>query len=381
MNIYSKNKYFCSEIALSILFFGQIIFGSSYLLAQTTSPASSSLLFSSEENMQQDQVGQIKLQDFLLNPRLYSGDQSYIDLHYSQFAVLWDNHNIAAQIRIGPQSLRNAKLWAKDEQSQEFGVIEAYASYSSLNWGKLQMGLMPIEFSWEGQNREEALWFDRSYMYSEGWMSLRDYAIGQKINNGPFELRWFIHNGESFVSRSGTQNIQNEDSRFYFTSAFNYNFESNLVLSLSGQVGEYFEDSDVDKRKVRMANFFVYYPWYDYKLLLSGSVGDHKTDDESEVTQFANVFFDINYYWNKKWSNKVRVEHYDPDHFIDNNEMQKYVLALVYELADESLLSSNQNQISSSNSNIELAYVHENEDSEVKDRSLYLSWKIQSILN
>ena len=107
------------------------------------------------------------------------------DIGESLVSFLWQKEaKLSGIIQLGSQRLINTPKIFQDIVMDELGIYEAYAQYHGA-YGKLRVGLIPIEFGVEGRTQGASIRFlKESYFFTKNcgveglWIELFDSAPG-----------------------------------------------------------------------------------------------------------------------------------------------------------------------------------------------------------
>ena len=175
-------------------------------------------------------LGEFSIDEIVLNTSYEYTDprQSRFSLDGSLMSVKWEKQNeLSVTIGLGPLSLLNTSLFM-NESEHDFGLIEAKAKYWG-PYGQVEMGLLPIKFSLEGQLKESERFFYRGLAFEKKLIALRDFGIAYSIKHSYFYTRLMVHNGES--------KTENPDGRVFYSA--NWGWQSRKFdLGISAQTGQ-----------------------------------------------------------------------------------------------------------------------------------------------
>ncbi|MCB0412467.1 MAG: hypothetical protein KDD22_08070, partial [Bdellovibrionales bacterium] len=111
----------------------------------------------SRENLGRLSMEEVLVQPYFLSQERGEGGFSWGD---SQAALRWEmEQTLSAHFRIGDLSLLNRQsFYDPTPERGSFGMIEAYGQWNS-PYGRFRMGLIPLEYSAEGELGESELYF------------------------------------------------------------------------------------------------------------------------------------------------------------------------------------------------------------------------------
>ncbi|MCB0357775.1 MAG: hypothetical protein KDD40_12235, partial [Bdellovibrionales bacterium] len=111
-----------------------------------------------------EKLGTMAVDEVLLRPsfKVAEGQDAEFNIGESSFSLSWfKTQDLGGVIRIGPESLINPMLHFQDDVSDRIAIVEAFAQVKGV-YGRLRMGLIPIEFGIEGSWLESEMTFSRS---------------------------------------------------------------------------------------------------------------------------------------------------------------------------------------------------------------------------
>ena len=197
---------------------------------------------------------------------------------------------------------------------KELAIVEAYAQLDS-SYGRVQFGLVKIPFGAEGGIPEGLLHFQRSLIFQDGIVGLRDQGINYAIENGGFFSEWAIHNGEGG---------EDKDNQIWFTGRAGYHISMPWRVGLSWQVGRthvaathpdstlaptprYLAFMNVDESsKVRIGDIYTVYE--NPKLGASAELTSGQVEQDGGNTNFYAGHADVYVPLNKSIAALARVD-------------------------------------------------------------------------
>lgn len=268
-------------------------------------------------------IGHLFVSDFLLQPhfQLREGSEGGFDWGESQFGIGWRlDSQLQGKVKVGPLALLNRQQFYNPRPHEDWGVIEAYGEWES-PYGRFRMGLLPLEYSEEGAMSESELYFQRSLLFAQSVVALRDVGFNYYILHNGFFTSLTVHNGEA-----GTP----EDSRTWYTAKWGWQDRNKFRIGVAGQTGSTeptvtssstsnLGDFVVSKEaKWRMGSAFI--KWYpsDFKMLLEAHLGEAVQDNKLKE-KFAAGHFDIMWDWTSKVTLLARYDHFDPNTKLDGD--------------------------------------------------------------
>ena len=282
-----------------------------------------------------EKLGVLGVEEVLLRPYFLvsEGQDAEFGLGESSFAVSWfKNQKIGGIIRLGPMSLRNPMLHFQDEVSEDVAVVEAFAQVSG-DYGRVRMGLIPVEFGVEGRWLESDLHFSRSLFFANRLLPLRDFGLSYQVGNHGFYTRMAVHNGES--------ESQNKDGRMFFTASWGWSNYRNFDIGLSALTGTTKPEStknvtkdfvggvDVNSEALwRVADLYIH--WYpnDWFFLSEFMFGE--LEQNEKITKYNGGHIDFGYQWSPFMATYLRYDHLDPNESQENDLQRKASVAIVF---------------------------------------------------
>ncbi|MCB0390467.1 MAG: hypothetical protein KDD58_04210 [Bdellovibrionales bacterium] len=281
----------------------------------------------------EEKLGILGVEEVLLRPYFLvrEGQEAEFGLGESSFALSWfKTKSVGGIIRLGSMALRNPMLHFTDTVDDEVAIVEAFAQISGI-YGRLRMGLIPIEFGVEGSWLESELYFNRNLIFEKRIIPLRDFGISYQVGNHGFYTRMAVHNGESFG--------ENPDGRMFLTASWGWTNYRNFNLGVSAMTGttkpvstqnvneDFIAGVDVNKEALwRMADLYLH--WHPHKWFFLAEIIFAELEQEEQITKFNGGHLDFGYQWIFHFATFVRYDHLDPNELSDNDLQRKISAAL-----------------------------------------------------
>lgn len=283
-------------------------------------------LISSPAIVKAEQIGEISLSDFLVEPSFYftekgtvSGTtESGFSLGHTYFSAKWNlQKKILGRIMLGQYSLLNRPSWSPVTESG-LGFVEAYAEYKS-QLGTIRAGLLPVAFGLDGATQETRLWFPRHFLYTQGLMQLRDMGFSYQIAHNDFYTQATLHNGEGGAD---------QDRRLFYTGRIGWDGPAGMTAGLSGSVG-YYKTSTTQDTKTRIGNVFFGMNLYAVGLGLEATMGELKSQISKK--QFLNWYVSARHNLGKRWGFLMKYEFFDPSQLVKEDSRKQGLLGVFAE--------------------------------------------------
>lgn len=293
------------------------------------------LFFNFPSAQAREKLGVLSVEDIFLRPYFLvrEGQEAEFGLGETSLALSWfKSQDLGGIVRLGPRELINPMIHFSDEVKNELTIIEAFAQLSGL-YGRLRMGLIPIEFGIEGVWQESEMSFPRSFIFEKRLVPLRDFGLSYQVGVHGYYTRIAIHNGES--------ESENKDGRMFYTASWGWSDYKNLDIGISSLTGTtkplstqtVTQDSiagvNVNKMALwRMGQLYIYWhpnEWFFLSEFLFGEL-----EQSEKVTKFSASHLDLGYRWNPNLKIFVRYDQFDPNESMDKDLLQKSSLALVF---------------------------------------------------
>src|SRR5690606_34021741 len=105
------------------------------------------------------------------------------------------DRKLSAYIAVGSTLSRNLPAYYAVVPHEELGFYEAYGEYVGVN-GQLRMGLIPLNFGYDGILDQSERIFKRALPYSERILGLRDLGLSYFTSHNGYYTEIVGHNGE-----------------------------------------------------------------------------------------------------------------------------------------------------------------------------------------
>lgn len=275
-----------------------------------------------EDRGDTEQLGEIQLADFLVEPSVYftergtltGAEESGFSLGNTYFAAKWKMQRyFSGRLQLASYDLLNRPSWSPVTESG-IGFVEAYAQLDSTH-GRIRAGLIPLMFGLDGSTEETKLWFQRSAIYTQRRLGLRDLGISYNISHNGFFTDLAVHNGEGG---------RDYDRRFWHTARWGWNGPAGITVGMSGSVGFYKPQSTQEDTKVRIGNVFAGMELYAIGFAAEGTVGEEKS--KLTKTQFVNAYAQLRHNIGRLWGLLARYEYYDPSNIISGDSTKQGAL-------------------------------------------------------
>ncbi len=284
-----------------------------------------------------EKLGKFDIDDITLRPRMYVQEEqnSGFGLGESSIGFYWKkDETLSTHWRIGPRFLLNTPAFFgdADTSAKDVATLEAYGEWAGV-YGKLRLGLLPVDFGIEGRKKESELLFPRSFIFEERWVNLRDVGINYEIENNGYYTELTIHNGEG---------LDNPDQRVFVTSRWGWTDFENLDVGFSAHTGTTKPES-TSLAKTHLAAFDkdeksllrildLYGDWHPHGWKLAFEVQAGELEQQEEKTPFKMGYIDLGHRQSDFFSFTFRYEHYDPNYHADDDLKKR--ISLAFEFSD-----------------------------------------------
>ncbi|MCB0407740.1 MAG: outer membrane beta-barrel protein [Bdellovibrionales bacterium] len=274
-------------------------------------------LFAITENL-----GQVEVTDILIKPYflLKEPQEGEFQLGDTSFQVTWFLENqFSSKLRLGSKTLRQQMGRYSVQREEDIGIVEGYAQYASV-YGQARFGMIPISYGAEGSMEERQLFFQRSLLYKQRIVPLRDLGFEYSVQHRGWYSDLKVHNGEGET---------NPDGRMWMTANWGWKDRNKLKAGIAAMTGTTKPSSttgvtdtlagvDVNKEaKWRMGTAFIQWFPSEWKTLLEFTMGELKQDKKIEG-KFAGGHVDV-MYDTPRWAVMARWDYLNPDSDASND--------------------------------------------------------------
>lgn len=180
----------------------------------------------------QERAGELSIDDVYLEPTYISRETEggQFTLGQSSFSLKWEyKEKYRAKISIGSLEERYMpQIYDLTVPSRDLGVIEGYAEYEGV-YGRIRLGLLPLNFGYGGYSANSDLVFTRSAIYENRIVARRDFGLSFLTSHNGYYTEIIAHNGE--LDQTGS------DGDVWTTANWGWTNERNARVQLSMQVG------------------------------------------------------------------------------------------------------------------------------------------------
>lgn len=282
-----------------------------------------------------EKLGVLSVEDLFFRPYFLvrEGQEAEFGLGETSLALSWfKTQELGGIIRLGSRALINPMIHFSDDVKEELSIVEAFAQLSGI-YGRLRMGLIPIEFGIEGQWQESEIYFPRSLIFEKRLIPLRDFGISYQVGIQGYYTRIAIHNGEG--------ESDNKDGQMFYTASWGWSDYKNVNVGISSMTGttkpistqnvtqDLIAGINVDNAALwRLGQIYIHWHPNDWFFLSEFMFGE--LEQSEKVTKFNASHLDLGYRWNPNFKLFVRYDQFDPNESKDKDLEQKSSLALVF---------------------------------------------------
>ena len=281
-----------------------------------------------------EQLGTLEIDEFNLRAAglVREGQHAEFSLAESLLGFRWKlDKTIGAKISLGSLSLLNVPLHFNSPPSDDLGIVEAYGEYTS-PYGSFRFGLIPLEYSVEGNAREGDLEFPRSLLFKNRVLGLRDYGMRFETKFKGYFTKLAVHNGES---------DSNVDGRVWSTASWGWTDDDKFVVGFSGRTGTTKPIATstsgdtlagVDptlEAKWRMGTTYVHWAPHRWNVVLEGTWGEVE-QDKKKGNKFVAGHFDLGYDLTPNFGFLGRIDYFDPNDKVKKDGQKEISLAWVW---------------------------------------------------
>lgn len=258
-----------------------------------------------------DQLGTLKLSDFMLeptwssdaytSPRGFTAGRSYV-------GVTWTSDRIvSAKIAMGTRRMLivPSRLGSDDTS---FGFVEAYAQ-ADTNYGLIRAGLIPIFFGHEAGQYEHQNLFPNSLLFQNRLILRRDQGASYAISYNDFHTFFAVHNGEAG---------NDLDDRYWVTGRWSYTGPAKSEMGVSGTAGRTVDRFTLVEERIRAGNIFFGFDIYGLGLAVEGTMAAHFARQDFSKQMLA-WHADASLPVSQALGMQLRYDFLDPDHSTRND--------------------------------------------------------------
>ena len=290
----------------------------------------------SPTSFSEETLGQFSIDNIFISTGIdfIDSHKGNFDLQDSSMSFLWTKEkSLSGIVRLGSQSLMNPPAIFKSQVLDELGTYEAYVQYEGVIYGRLRMGLIPIEFSIEGRTQEYQMDLPRSLLFSQRIIGLRDYGLSYFIENQGFYTQLAVHNGEAG---------ENLDGRVYYTASWGWSDQHRMDIGISGHTGVSQPESTllqssnlggVDlslKAQWKMWGPYLHWTPDNWDLLIEYMQGELEQKQNPQADQFRSGHLDLSYTLSGKFKFMARYDHFDSRFKVKEDYQRELSLSLVF---------------------------------------------------
>ncbi|MFK8137014.1 MAG: hypothetical protein AB8E15_01525 [Bdellovibrionales bacterium] len=156
----------------------------------------------------------IQLDDYLVGVEFLAGENSFqangFHLRDSYLRLIWgESERLYGSLQLGSQDLVGSTRWYEGAEHNSI-FTEAYGNYSASGY-LIQFGMLPVGFSFSGQQEESQLLVRRNLLYLNDYLTARDLGLAFRKQMNSWSFYTVLHNGIGIVRKSEVQN----DDRFF----------------------------------------------------------------------------------------------------------------------------------------------------------------------
>jgi hypothetical protein len=179
-----------------------------------------------------ERAGVLSIDEVYLEPSYITRETEggKFSLGQSSFSLKWEyKERYRARIAIGSLEERYIpQIYDQTIPSRELGAIEGYAEYDGI-YGRVRLGLIPLNFGYGGFSSNHDLVFTRSAIYDQRIVARRDFGLSFMTSHNGFYTEIIAHNGELDQNAS--------DGDVWTTANWGWTNDRNMRAQLSMQVG------------------------------------------------------------------------------------------------------------------------------------------------
>lgn len=263
-----------------------------------------------------EKLGRVELTDVLVKPTflLEEPQEGEFQFNESSLEFSWYLENqFQAVVRLGSVSLRNPMARFDGPVTEDLGLIEGYAQFSSV-YGQVRAGLIPLQYGAEGAMNEREIYFQRSLLIQNRVLPLRDIGFEYSVQHNGYFSDLKVHNGEAG---------DNTDGRMWVTGNWGWKDREKFKVGLAGLTGttkplatsasgDTLANVDPLKAsKWRMGTAFVQWFPSEWKTVLEWTMGEVEQDDKV-AGKFSGGHVDL-IYEQPRWAVMARWDYLEPN--------------------------------------------------------------------
>ncbi len=312
-----------------------------------------------------ERVGTFAIEDLRVRATLVSEEEDGGDfsLDDSAFALSWrKNKNLSAYFALGPELSRKLPIYYAEIPKDQFGIVEGYAQYEGV-YGRVRMGLIPLEFGYDGVLEPHERVFLWALPYSRGLIGNRDYGANFYTEHLGYYTQLTVHNGEIDTPSDGRMWTS---GNWGYTNGRSFRMQFSMQTgSVKGEVsagGNNQFGGVVNGETALWRNALLFAHWYKrgWNVVLQSGGGEVKQEDLNG--RYNMNMAELTRYFSKNFGVGVRYDQIDPNRKVDGDMQTETSLALVVKSDD-------------STSNLILSFTKSIEESnEMPDDQVRLAW-------
>lgn len=282
----------------------------------------------------QERAGKLSIDEVYLEPTYISKETEggEFTLGQSSFALKWDyRERYGGRIQIGSLEERYLpQIYDLSVPTRDIGIIEGYAEYQGI-YGRVRLGLLPLNFGYGGYSANRDLIFPRSAIYEQRIVARRDFGLSWMTSHNGYYTEIIAHNGELDQAAS--------DGDIWATANWGWTNDRNARVQVSMQGGSTSVESttagetglagfDPGKgAQWRMADLTLH--WYprNTEIVLQSTWGQR--EQGAAKGTFAANDFEIVRMFSPKWGFAVRYNQFDPNRKVSDDAVSNAGLAIV----------------------------------------------------
>jgi hypothetical protein len=283
-----------------------------------------------------ERIGEFFIQDIILRPTFFSRESEggEFSLGESLIRFSWRrDQKLSTQFALGSLTERPIpRYYDAQDTVDTIGVVEAFMEYQGV-YGRMRMGVMPLNFGYEGYLPNASLNFNRSQLYLNRYIIFRDFGLSIYSEFNGFYTEVIAHNGEGGAT--------NQDGKIWLTPRWGWTNDRELRVQVSGQAGytgpeatatngaSGFMGFDNNKGALwRFGAFTVHYFPKNWDIVLQANYGE--LEQGGARGSFSGEQLDLFHFFKNGWGLGFRYDNLDPNRNVSDDAITNSSLAIVY---------------------------------------------------
>jgi hypothetical protein len=297
------------------------------------------LLFFSQISFAEEQVGLFKMDSIFLRPELMMSEDKGGDFGLSDSSAAFEwrkDKKLSAYFEIGNERNRNLPIYYNNTEVEDrLNFTKAYAEYEGV-YGTIQLGLVPLNFGYDGQIRNEDRIFSRSLVFSEKMIGLADKGLSFSTENNGYYTQITAHNGEIDTESDGRLWVT---GNWGFTNQRHIRAQMSLQTgSVKGKVSDEAPSNDklgiVSGENEKWRSGLLFVNWFDRNWNVVLQTGGGNFEQRSATGNYTTNLFEVTHEFSKNFEMGLRYDDFDPRTKVHGDKETDISVAFVFKSLD-----------------------------------------------